>query len=1283
MQKRAIGLVLVVSFLILSSVFIVSAFSFSEFFDKLIGKNTITGKVIDLSKSQTCTMEEDCTAQGYLTCQEKRCVASNYEPGKESFSISAWIKTTDINTIQSIAAHWVYSDSINAGYELLLSHVAPGNVCFWGGTGGWQCVQSGIKSNELSFVTLVREGTNVIFYVNGEKKGTGTISAEIPSTGGRAITAIGKTVWDGPKSDPSYRGFVRPFLGTITNLQVWKGQALTEAKIKELYSQVLISEEIANGSGANVGPTVSSNSSSGGGGGGVVSTSALVNRCPELSSAAKAKIEQGRNLSKYYGTSFVTSEGGNAKKNDYIVIYSPQISDKIRVLRVASIPSNSSVNNKVMLTDALTGEAFNFETGTLQTTSTNIDGSTFYLLANNAILNDLDRYIILTWGTGSSAGNQGSESDSLNCTVSQDQYANLYVRSTTPGFSNDIIRLDTSSQKLYSGSPLNTARTALTKSELPSLLADWTMEDSKGNIYNSVQIIYLGSKSIVRNDGNTFYVDLSEIPGEVYNYSFILTKSLNVSDASVYGNVQLYILGKLYTIKSGSKANELFLNSDDGKRIHLINGGAARVGESDLQIPQTLVTLYSSGGSLTKITISEGASSGEKLDAAAGKSFVDKVFGTIRITFDGSTSTCTDSDVDLIYPDGLNYYARGQTEYSSFSEFDFCEDDNSLIERKCGMVVGSGAPDGFTKYSCPNGCKDGACVFVADSLGTCAIKNISVGNTGMCLVGGTYYSVKNNGGCGPGPINLTISYSGNSQEVILNQETKNAVTLNNGVQVQNYGSPCSVAWINLHFGNVQVCSDLINEIKNPAKTDENDERRLNWNNSYYGENYVNGVIENYNSYQAGYYWSPREYQEGQVRYYYVDYEIQVFDNKNVNLSEYSSWNKADPTCKLTNYWVDGKENGYYICNWDVLRNQQEISNSQGSSRQIFWYNNNVVVRLNIYYGSELSDAEVTKLTAQRIGDLLNNIQNNRAKSVDWSNFNIEYPASNELYNTFHMCGSSIVYNWSNIPTSDWSCKTEPLICPEYGYQTKVCTRYNYETRDEEVQENRMDCSPGLCSGCYEPRWFGAKGDNKCIPYGFRFSHQTGEEFKLVERTQTDTISENAGENGQYSLVINSEIEAILTIMTDYELQSMENFTLVPGKSVDVVQKSGSESRTIKLDVLAIHPAVEGKKGYVEFSVTYMDRERIMTTFNAYCDIDGQIKEQMQSDGSGNGAKCQNNYECASNVCSDGECLDIKSTMNEVSGIKVLLVKILCRVSNIGDSGYNSCLSEYGVGAGNF
>jgi cysteine-rich repeat protein len=89
-------------------------------------------------------------------------------------------------------------------------------------------------------------------------------------------------------------------------------------------------------------------------------------------------------------------------------------------------------------------------------------------------------------------------------------------------------------------------------------------------------------------------------------------------------------------------------------------------------------------------------------------------------------------------------------------------------------------------------------------------------------------------------------------------------------------------------------------------------------------------------------------------------------------------------------------------------------------------------------------------------------------------------------------------------------------------------------------------------------------------------------------------------------------------------------------------------------------------GCVKFGGRFID-----SGAQSYCDIDGQTYQQKADGGS-----CNNNYECAVNFCSNGKCLNIEKTNEEIGGIKIILMKILCKLSHPFDSAsYDECITN--------
>jgi hypothetical protein len=68
-------------------------------------------------------------------------------------------------------------------------------------------------------------------------------------------------------------------------------------------------------------------------------------------------------------------------------------------------------------------------------------------------------------------------------------------------------------------------------------------------------------------------------------------------------------------------------------------------------------------------------------------------------------SVCTDTDANSQYPDGKNYYLKGTVTFEDDTGEDHCYDSNTVMELFCTLDKGGSGE----KYTCPNGCDDGAC----------------------------------------------------------------------------------------------------------------------------------------------------------------------------------------------------------------------------------------------------------------------------------------------------------------------------------------------------------------------------------------------------------------------------------------------------------------------------------------------------------------------------------------------------------------------------------------------
>jgi hypothetical protein len=428
--------------------------------------------------------------------------------------------------------------------------------------------------------------------------------------------------------------------------------------------------------------------------------------------------------------------------------------------------------------------------------------------------------------------------------------------------------------------------------------------------------------------------------------------------------------------------------------------------------------------------------------------------------------------------------------------------------------------------------------------------------------------------------------------------------------------------------------------------------------------WVDSSRENYTGYYAGYYTkSSLEYD-----YSSVDYSLIVFDNKDINLSDFVERKYDDMACKREYSYSSA---GYYfICNWNALMGESASEN--WNYFDLFWYNKNVLVHISIYYGRDLTDAELAELSAKKIEDFMNSLIDNPSQYL-WDKFSMPYYVQKDIYDSLEKCGSEVKEGSSLY----WSCKTEPVICPPHGYQTKTCSAYNYETGEYDTRENKISCSPGICSGCYVPRWFGQHGgDNKCIPYGFRFEQET-EDFITVwkEETQEDSLTQGDIDADEGYLDVTSNTTATLAL---YYYEKNLTLNLVKGQKSEInfSEYDDEDYILVLLPTEISYYGAGNSQNFVKFMITikYLDKEYLKA--NMYCDIDGEFKVQKTKEYGGEWARCQNNYECESNLCSAGECVEVHDMIESASMLKATWIKIGCRISSIFTSQtYNECVAD--------
>ncbi|OGJ19956.1 hypothetical protein A3K73_03280 [Candidatus Pacearchaeota archaeon RBG_13_36_9] len=150
----------------------------------------------------------------------------------------------------------------------------------------------------------------------------------------------------------------------------------------------------------------------------------------------------------------------------------------------------------------------------------------------------------------------------------QAELAKQTATTTTTGgtTSGEGVNMATSARGLYYGDALNVARTTLTSSELPNVLADGTFGDLTGTEYTYNQQIVVGNTVTTFDtsggdlDDPVLYLDVGTVAGDpLYNYTLSFNKNLNVSDSTNVQGQKISILGVDYIIGAGSTNTTLYL----------------------------------------------------------------------------------------------------------------------------------------------------------------------------------------------------------------------------------------------------------------------------------------------------------------------------------------------------------------------------------------------------------------------------------------------------------------------------------------------------------------------------------------------------------------------------------------------------------------------------------------------------------------------------------------------------------------------------------------------------
>lgn len=676
-------------------------------------------------------------------------------------------------------------------------------------------------------------------------------------------------------------------------------------------------------------------------------------------------------------------------------------------------------------------------------------------------------------------------------------------------------------------------------------------------------------------------------------------------------------------------------------------------------------------------------------------------------------TTCTDSD------GGKDYYERGQIKIFDSagnlisSDWDDCnEEEFFCYENGSAGVIGG-------NWNCPNGCKDGACIkepeynyvdgcsYLSDDVinklsdlededetiifhegDKIHYKDYVIFPSQEPSVVAKLSSVKNQTtGYASDYCKFTDVISGNVYSTVWTSEGRGVISVNGMSYVvtmsgnsqnasENYivtiDYPQTSGNNKLSFedcGIKDTCDFAFDFIGNPANLSIgglNLELDYNWS---YQDN-----LYSYNSAS----WSYGD--NSQYYYFYIDVE----ENEGANIERDLQNMLNYGLCRQEKIETKGSEQIVYLCRsiWDVA-NSDNLQEDNSQDVDVLWFKGNRLFSVSIHnynYENCYSYEDCMALDERRHREQQENLLKAFGKLMDnekeyAGNFYLGYYGREFVKYFLESCGSEVEEEESYV--SSWSCKKEPIICPLHGQQTEICTRYNSALEDYEKRETPIRCSPGICSGCYVPRWFGSVGDNTCIPYGFRFEHQVGFGYGERENEDRDTVylSDLEGDEDEVTLTINSDNTAELWV----EEWDNKTYDLQIGETIDIDTNYADEDildYTMKVNDI-YYDADNYEDSYIDITVKMVYLGQIKKTMDAYCDIDGKIKEQKTKKSDGSWASCQNNYECESNLCSSGECIEIADAIRETSRLKSVAVRFLCKMFNpISKDNYNECVYNF-------
>jgi len=196
------------------------------------------------------------------------------------------------------------------------------------------------------------------------------------------------------------------------------------------------------------------------------------------------------------------------------------------------------------------------------------------------------------------------------------QTAQEAVSTTT--MAGESVDISLSSRDIYYNDFINVARTSLSESHLPTMLAKGKAMDKQGVSYPYRQQLTIGTKNVTfGKSGETIdpvlYVEVgSAATAALYNYTLTFDKAIEVNSSDVVGYTTIIMQNKPYLIGSGSTGTSLVLY-ESGTTVRVEKGKEQKVTLANVEHTVVLEGTATGPKAYLKVdgvsnTVSEGAS---------------------------------------------------------------------------------------------------------------------------------------------------------------------------------------------------------------------------------------------------------------------------------------------------------------------------------------------------------------------------------------------------------------------------------------------------------------------------------------------------------------------------------------------------------------------------------------------------------------------------------------------------------------------------------------------------